>query len=132
MSIIFFFSVTPKIVKVPSVKDTYDVNEPANFTVHFQSRKVNTTVTWLHNGGPPEKNAMIVTRYPSTDGESPATTSLLFSRLTKANEGNYTLTISNNYTRLPSVNRTAIFNFIVLFPSMYINVAITGIGAEVL
>ena len=109
----------PRILEVPYVKDIYNMNDPANFTAHFQSRKANTTVTWLHNGGPPENNAMIVTRYPSTDGESPATTSLLFSALAEANTGNYTLIISSNYTRIPSVNRTATTAFIVFLISTY-------------
>ena len=116
--VFFFFPVPPNILQVPFVKDLYGVNEPANFTVQFRSRKLNTSVTWLHDGFPP-KNAVIVTRYPSKDGDSPATTSLLFSRLTKADEGNYTLIISNNYTLLPPEDSTATTTFSVVFYSMY-------------
>ena len=108
---------TPTILQAPSVKDVYDIGESPTFTVKFRSKDVNTTVTWLQNDSPLEKNAKIDTRYPLDVGISPAVTSLKFSKLTRANAGNYTLIINNNSTLLSRVNRTATTEFTMIFYS---------------
>ena len=110
----------PTFLQLPFVKDVYREKEGATFIAIFRSKfKANTSVSWLHNGSLP-KNAMIVTKYPSVDGVSPAKTILRFSEITQQNAGNYTLAISNNFTLIPRAHRTTVITFTIIFYGTYV------------
>ena len=98
-------SVPPKIITEPRVSDIYG-NEMVNFTVSFLSLLSYTEIIWLKDSVPIH-TGFEVHYQNSTTG----TSSLAFNPLTRADEGLYTVRISNNSTLIPTGRRLITYNF---------------------
>ena len=98
-------SVPPKITTGPQVSDIYGI-EMENFTVSFLSSRSFTEIIWLKDSVPIHTG--FETHYQNSTA---GTTSLVFDPLTRADEGLYTVRISNNNTLIPTGRRLVTYNF---------------------
>ena len=101
-------AVPPQILFVSSVKDSYG-NEPEILTVNFlSSYESDTTVTWLLNTEPLpiSSRAVISTQYTN---RSAGSTSLQYTQVTRADEGQYSVLVESRMMLIPIDRRRVWF-----------------------